>query len=438
MPERAFRLLSLFFLAAASFTLPISSAAAAPDAAVSPEYQIRTAELLDLLKGSQGEERFFASSFLDAIPLNQFRATLVQLKTQYGEPLFVKRVIPAGDLDGTVEIEFEKATLAMRLVLDRTAPYPVIGLQVTGANMHSDSIGKIKAEMTTLPGRAGFQIAEISGGRPVRIDGLNDEHAHAVGSAFKLYVLASLSRQIGEREKSWRDIIPLSRKSLPSGVLQNWPENTPLTVQTLATLMISISDNTATDLLINAIGRADIERTVRRTGHASPETIIPFLTTLEAFALKMPANDNLRQRFETASDSEQEQMLETEAARLGRSSVSITNLANAPRHIETIEWFSSPSDMTNLLHHIRTRDDPVVRNILAINPIIPPSDAKRWNYLGGKGGSEPGVISFAFVGEARSGKSYAVSGSWNNAQAPVDNARFQSLINRLLNIMAER
>ena len=94
--------------------------------------------------------------------------------------------------------------------------------------------------------------------------------------------------------------------------------------------------------------------------------------------------------------------------------------------------------MTKLLHQIHTLDDPIVRKILAINPIIPPGDAKRWIYLGGKGGSEPGVISFAFVGEAKSGKSYAVSGNWNNAQAPVDNARFQSLINRLLNIMAER
>ena len=201
MPERAFRLLSFFSLAAASFALPNSSAAAQPNAVVSTEYQIRTAELLDILKGSQREERFFASSFLEAIPLNQFRATLVQLKAQYGEPLSIKRIIPASDLDGTVEIAFEKATVAMRLVLDRAAPYPVIGMQVTGANMHSDSIDQIKAEMAALTGKAGFQIAEISGGRPVRIDGLNDEHSHAVGSAFKLYVLASLSRQIRSEER---------------------------------------------------------------------------------------------------------------------------------------------------------------------------------------------------------------------------------------------
>jgi len=73
---------------------------------------------------------------------------------------------------------------------------------------------------------------------------------------------------------------------------------------------------------------------------------------------------------------------------------------------------------------------------LAVNPIISPGDALRWRYLGGKGGSEPGVISFAFIAKAQSGKTYAVSGSWNNATAPVDNQKFLSLVSRMLNQLA--
>src|SRR5690606_39753601 len=43
--------------------------------------------------------------------------------------------------------------------------------------------------------------------------------------------------------------------SLPTGILQEWPVGTPMTIQSLATLMISISDNTATDVLLRVAGR---------------------------------------------------------------------------------------------------------------------------------------------------------------------------------------
>ncbi|MEO0440363.1 MAG: serine hydrolase, partial [Pseudomonadota bacterium] len=69
--------------------------------------------------------------------------------------------------------------------------------------------------------------------------------------------------------------------------------------------------------------------------------------------------------------------------------------------------------------------------------LIPPGDALRWNRIGGKGGSEPGVVAFAFLTQAKSGKTYAISGSWNNTQQPVDNAKFLTLMNRLLNLVAK-
>ncbi|MFL9455456.1 serine hydrolase [Tolypothrix bouteillei VB521301_2] len=49
---------------------------------------------------------------------------------------------------------------------------------------------------------------------------------------------------------AWKDVVQLqpSEKSLPSGMLHTWPDGSYLTVQTLASLMISLSDNTATDI----------------------------------------------------------------------------------------------------------------------------------------------------------------------------------------------
>ncbi|QJB67986.1 serine hydrolase [Parasphingorhabdus halotolerans] len=363
---------------------------------------------------------------------------MAQLRVQYGQPIAVLRIIPASDFDGTVEVQYEKAVIAARMVLDRDPPYPVIGLQITGVNIAEDSVGKIKEEMRALLGQTGFEVAEISNGTPAYIDGLNQRKQFAIGSVFKLYVLATLSEQIKGGEKKWSDVVALNHQSLPSGVLQNWPAGAPLTLQTLATLMISISDNTATDMLIDHVGRRKIEQLLRRSGHSDPSKALPFLTTLETFALKMPRNDDLRERFAAATESNQHRLLEQEKSRLGIDSVSVTNLATSPRHIDTIEWFASPADISKLLAAMHSVKDQVVTEILAINPIIPPGDAKRWEYVGSKGGSEPGVVSFAFLIEAKSGRSYAISGSWNNPKTPVDETKFLGLMNRLLNITAER
>ncbi|MEP2102193.1 MAG: serine hydrolase [Parasphingorhabdus sp.] len=438
MPDRFNRFWLFAALAFISVAGVPSPARAEQMSTVSSEYQDRASELLEILKGSEQEELFFADSFLRAVPLIQFRGLLVQLNKQYGEPVSLSRIIPTNDHDGTVEITYEKATLAMKMVLDSKAPHPVIGLLITGANMNDDSIEKITEEVRILPGIAGFQIADLSGDSPLSVTELNSDKQLAIGSTFKLYVLAELSRSIKAGERRWSDVVPLNRKSLPSGVLQDWPDGTPLTLQSLATMMISISDNSATDILIDVLGREKVEEMLRIIGHSQPDKIAPMLTTLEMFALKMPTNNDLRERYVAASESEQKNILKTQRDRLGIKSVSIANFANDPVHIDTIEWFASPADISNLLDHILKANDPVVLDILKINSIVPPGDALRWSYIGGKGGSEPGVISFAFLTKSKSGKTYAVSGSWNNSETPVDNGKFTLMINRLLNLLAAR
>lgn len=435
------RNLSLFVAAifsGAAIAIPTSAANAMPGQVVSAPYQVRTGELLEILKGAKSEEQFFARSFLEAVPLTQFRVLTAQLRTQYGEPIAVNQIIPASDKDGTIEIAYQKATLAFRMVIDQAEPHPVIGLLVTGAKVRGDGLAKITGEFQSLPGSAGFEIAKIDDGKRQVLFAHNGDKHFGIGSTFKLYVLAELNRSTKEGERNWHDVIRINRKSLPSGVLQNWPVGAPLTLQTLATLMISVSDNTATDLLIAELGRDKIADMIRNTGHSDPSRIVPLLTTLEFFSLKMPGNRDIRDRYSKSSDALQSRILEQEAARLGRESVSIENLANKPQHIEEIEWFASPSDISKLMSHLNLEASPVTKNIMSISAEIGPGDKARWAYLGSKGGSEPGVISFAFLATSKSGESYSVSGSWNNPDEPIDGPKFQMLMNRLLNLLAEQ
>lgn len=134
----------------------------------------------------------------------------------------------------------------------------------------------------------------------------NENQALAVGSAFKIFVLKALDDAVTSKRFAWEQVVflKLEATSLPSGILQNWPAQTPLTIATLANLMISESDNTATDHLIHLLGRETVER-------AAPTRMAPCLTTSEVFVLKYGSDHSLRQRFLKGSVAERRSVLQT-------------------------------------------------------------------------------------------------------------------------------
>ena len=209
-----------------------------------------------------------------------------------------------------------------------------------------------------------------------------------------------------------------------------------MTLQSLATAMIAESDNSASDTLLLALGRTKVDAMPAATGHADADKALPILSTAEAFALKMPANADLRSRYETATVADRRALLHQNAARLTADKVDVGSVAEVPTAIDSVEWFASPRDMIGLLDWLRLHGGDALP-IMAVNPGIAPADAKRWRYLGYKGGSEPGVMAMAMLGRARDGQWYAVSGSWNNLIARLDEAKFVALMARAMNVLAE-
>ena len=80
----------------------------------------------------------------------------------------------------------------------------------------------------------------------------NEEVRLFVASSNKLNILKEFKKCIRLKRCSKNDIIKLTKgaKTSPSGILQNWPNESQILVSTVVNLMISASDNTATDLLI--------------------------------------------------------------------------------------------------------------------------------------------------------------------------------------------
>ncbi|WP_457663926.1 serine hydrolase [Sinorhizobium medicae] len=92
---------------------------------------------------------------------------------------------------------------------------------------------------------------------------VNADTPLSVGSAFKLEILAVYLRQISDGSIKPAEIHRLraDERRPPSGLLQDWPAGTPLTLDTLVNLMMSLSDNTATDIVIERLGLANLPST---------------------------------------------------------------------------------------------------------------------------------------------------------------------------------
>ena len=85
-----------------------------------------------------------------------------------------------------------------------------------------------------------------------------------------------------------------------------------------------------------------------------------------------------------------------------------------------------------------TEEGPAARAraLLAINPGTPTPEG-AFSYVGFKGGSEPGVMSLAWLLGADSGDWFAVAATWNNSEETLDETRFVGLASRALFLLAK-
>lgn len=382
-----------------------------------------------ILRGEGDYAAYFSPAFQKAVPKETFASLTAQLATTLGRPLAIASVTPASAWSATVTVRYERGTATVQIVVDPSAPHSVTGLRVTGTELANDSWQKLSADLSALPGRTAFGVYRLGEGAPVPLGALHDETAMPIGSGFKLWVLGTLADEIAAGKRRWSDVVPIGAASLPSGVLQSWPAGAPVTLHTLATLMISVSDNTATDTLMRLLGRTAIEAHARGTGIG-----LPLLTTREAVAIK--SDPALTARWIKASPGARDAILRDDAARFAGAKLDVAALSGAPKANDSVEWFASPRSIAGELDRLRRSSDPMVRRILAVNPGTSATVAERFGYLGYKGGSEPGVIALNYLVQDKGGAWFAVAGAWNRPDATVDEAAFVTTMGRALTLIA--
>lgn len=408
---------------------PVSAIAAEP----SPALTARAAELVALLNGETAPDRFFSPDFLTQVPARRIEEIAGQLKASYGRAKSVERVEASGANAGIVVIWFERAVVRFRMAVGPRPPHLVEGLLVTGAESSAVDVASVFAEMVGLPGEVSLAAARLEEEGPADFLTQKADRPLAIGSAFKLFVLAELVRSVKAGERRWSDVVPLGRPSLPSGLVQDWPRGSPITLHSLAALMISRSDNSATDTLLGVLGRDKVERLLPALGIRAPERNRPFLSTREAFALKL-GDPALLQRWKGADEAGRRALLPL-LERVDAATLDPSRLGGRPAEIAAVEWFASPADLVRTLDWLRRNGDRTALELLAINPGLGPALAREFDYLGFKGGSEAGVLNLSFLLEARSGRWLAVSATWNDETKALDEPRFVALMTRLVSLM---
>jgi beta-lactamase class A len=109
-------------------------------------------------------------------------------------------------------------------------------------------------------GVVGIRVVDLTDSTTI---GVNDTLTFPQGSAIKIPILIELFRQADARPALLREQIPMTAAARTggSGVLQDFTDGgSQLSVEDLAILMIRLSDNTATNLLIDKVGMPEVNR----------------------------------------------------------------------------------------------------------------------------------------------------------------------------------
>ena len=352
----------------------------------------------------------FDESVLAQVPVQQLILILKQYKSVLGELLEVS------GSGGNYTLHFAGGSAPGQLYLNEEDK--IIGLWLGHWTLYDDDFTAILEEFKTLEGKVSVAVIRNN---EEDVFLYNAEERLAVGSSFKLYVLKAVYEAVEKGELDFDTVVLLKKKdrSIPSGILQDWPAGTPVTVKTLTNLMISISDNTATDNLIGLVGREKVE------GLAN-ERNIPFLKTTELFKLKYTAESGLQDKYLNGTLEEKRAVLPT----LVDLKVSASNIVTTPLLIDELEWFFSTRELCGIIYELREADE------LRINPgLARPDD---WYLIAFKGGSEPGVLQYTHLLQKEAeGDYYAVSVTVNNPAREVDQFRINELCTRLISLVRD-
>jgi hypothetical protein len=284
----------------------------------------------------------------------------------------------------------------------------------------------VDAALRTVAPQVRLLVADVSNGSCRPVHTIDPGTAAPIGAAFKLYVLAALGHAVASGTVHWNQPLTVTAqlKSLPAGELQTEPDGTQVSVLNTAAAMMSLSDNTATDMLIKLVGRSAVEDALTTTGMANPALDRPLLTTREIFVLKLRQWPALAERYISANEPSRRTLLASTVDRAPLPAVAEAGSWIAPRDINSLEYFASASDIcrayASLAGLAAQPGLSPIGQVLSLNDDSLTLDPAQWKSTWFRGGSEPGVLTMAYLATTRTGRSYVVTVLAEDPSRPID------------------
>jgi len=331
----------------------------------------------------------FAPGFLAQLPAPELRSRLEHMIRELGMPTHHVICERRSDRSARIRFTFARGYSAHGSVALDDEPRPRIQwLLFDLPTRDADSWEDIEAAVAALPGRTSFEVRDLTAGR--RLAAVTPERAVGVGSVSKLCILSAVLDAVEAGSRRWTDLLTLEGgdRSLPSGILQDWPAGSPLTLHTATVLAISISDNTAADLLLRVLGRDAVEA-VRRRLPGAAATAPPFFSTHGLFALLVAPEAEREAYLQAPPDAQRAQLAALEA----RPRPDVSQLAGL--FPEGCDWYFSAADVCGILDRVRGQiaGSDVARGVFGVG--TGGIRLEAWRFVGFKGGSSPGRLAFA-------------------------------------------
>lgn len=125
---------------------------------------------------------------------------------------------------------------------------------------------EIIQRLQELPGRIGFYYRNLTTGEVI---GWNESEPMMAASVIKLFIMAEAFRQIEEGKLDKDRLVTVRRKDcVPScGAIRYMHDGLQVSVEDLYTLMIILSDNSATNYMIDILGEDAVNDCIRSLGY---------------------------------------------------------------------------------------------------------------------------------------------------------------------------
>lgn len=393
---------------------------------------------------AQAEEHF-AEVFLGEVPAEQIPAVFDQLR-----PAGPWRPVDVDEAGADAVIRLHDGSgepWRMVISVDDDGAISALFFQPdTGATTApAESWAEVNERLTGLDADVSLLAARVGDDDTCEpITEIDSAEPRPMASIFKLYVLGAVARAVDTGQARWDDQLTITAdtRSLPSGELQNEPDGAQVSVAQAAAGMIAISDNTASDLLTDLVGRDAVETAMAQMGHADPARNVPFVTTRDFFTIGW-GPDDLRDDWQAADADERRDLLG--ALPDGTLTVSARDVDD-PAWTFGVDWFGSARDICAALVSLHDGEGPdadpadaqMLRTILGHNRGVT-IDETAWPYVAYKGGSAPGVVTGSWYGEREDGERfvYVMQAAAPDEAALADHAAFFSLAEDAFRLLAE-